>query len=281
MKDPNGHSGQLGNINSIAIVSSSRDDLVHKDHLVLPLPDLNIVIPHPFKPLGQQGQLVKMGGKKRPGLFLLQKLCQGPGQRKPVISGCAPPDLIENDQAPGGQIVQDIRRLVHFDHKGTLAFGDLIVRADTGKYFINDPDTGRGGRDKRPHLGQDHQKSVLADIGGLAGHIGTGQNNKPVFLTIHTRIVRDKIRPDRSFHHRVPAFLYKEFGPLGNIRPDPLSPCRKKAQRTKRIDRGDLPRKGMNGLDLQKNTGNQLPHQFGLDLEDPVLRGQNLMFIFL
>ena len=58
-----------------------------------------------------------------------------------------PTDFIEDNKAAIGHIVEDIGHLIHLHHKGALSFADVIVRADPGKNFIDNPDLGFFRRD--------------------------------------------------------------------------------------------------------------------------------------
>ncbi len=68
------------------------------------------------------------------------------------------PDLVEQDQAAPGRMVQDIRRLFHLDHERRLAAGERIGRADARKDAVDNADLRLGRRHKAAHLGEDHDQ---------------------------------------------------------------------------------------------------------------------------
>ena len=77
-------------------------------------------------------------------------------------------------------------------------------------------DPGRSGRDERPHLRQQHDQRHLAHIGGLAGHIGAGDNGHLTALHAQAGVVGDEhLPPEHQLHHRVAASL--DLNPAGVI----------------------------------------------------------------
>ena len=59
------------------------------------------------------------GSRTGSGLDLVvHRLDHRPGNRQPVISRCAAPDLVEDDQAARRRLGKDRRRLDHLDHEG-------------------------------------------------------------------------------------------------------------------------------------------------------------------
>ncbi len=66
------------------------------------------------------------------------------------------------------------------------------------------PMMGGAGRDEGAHLGHEDDEGHLAHIGGLAGHIGAGDDGRPVLGLAHIGVVRHEqaVRP-HLLHHRV------------------------------------------------------------------------------
>jgi hypothetical protein len=73
-----------------------------------------------------------------------------PGDRDAVVGAGAAPDLVQDQQAALGGVVQDVGRLDHLDHKGRLPGVDLVLRADAGEDAVDQPDAGRAAGTKLP-----------------------------------------------------------------------------------------------------------------------------------
>ena len=83
-------------------------------------------------------------------------------------------DLVEDHQALGRGVVEDVGRLGHLDHERALAAAQVVGRADAGEQAVDDADPGTLGRDEAAQMGQDRDQGDLADVGALAGHVGAG-----------------------------------------------------------------------------------------------------------
>ncbi len=64
------------------------------------------------------------------------------GDAETVIGAGPPPDLIEDDERPGGGIMQDIGCLHHLHHKGGLTGRQVLLGAHPGKDAIYQTNTG-------------------------------------------------------------------------------------------------------------------------------------------
>jgi hypothetical protein len=88
-----------------------------------------------------------MGGEQRVGRdCLAQGLGGGPGERQTVKGACASTDFVEQHQAVGRGVVQDIGGFGHLDHKGGAATGQVIGGANAGENPVDRPKPRRLGR---------------------------------------------------------------------------------------------------------------------------------------
>ena len=74
-------------------------------------------------------------------------------------------NFIEEDERAGGRIIEDVRGLCHFDHKGRLAAGEIIACANARKEFIHKADVRRISRNIGPDLSKKNNQSNLANVG--------------------------------------------------------------------------------------------------------------------
>src|SRR5579875_4016434 len=131
------------------------------------------------------GQLIKMmvvRGKERFAPDLHKIFGYRPRNRETIVGAGAAPYLIENHEAAGGGVVQDVGRLAHLYHEGGLAAGKLIVCAHAGKDAVYDADGGRIGGHKAADLSQKNDQGGLAKVRGFAAHVGACNDKQPVLL---------------------------------------------------------------------------------------------------
>src|SRR3954468_13652277 len=70
----------------------------------------------------------------------------GPRDREAVVGGRTAPDFVEDDKRAIRGVVQDVRGLVHLDHEGRVAAGEVVARPDAGKDAIDQSDAAGLGR---------------------------------------------------------------------------------------------------------------------------------------
>ena len=113
-----------------------------------------------------------------------------PGEAQPVEGRRAAADLVEDDEAARRGAVQDVRRLLHLDHEGRLAARDVVGRADAGEDPIDDRQLGAAARHERPGLRHEAEQCGLAEIGGLAAHVRSGEDDELVRRRVERHVVR-------------------------------------------------------------------------------------------
>ena len=142
-----------------------------------------------------------------------------PGNGHAVIGGGAPADFVQNQQAPGGGVFQNVGDLRHFHHKGGLPGGQVVAGADAGEDPVSKADFRRAGGDEGSHLGHQDDQRHLAHIGGFARHVGAGDNADGVVLPTDAGVVGHKKGIlQHGLHHRVPSALDGNFPSQGDFR---------------------------------------------------------------
>ena len=112
-----------------------------------------------------------------------------PGDRESVEGGGAAAHLVQNDQAPGRGRVQDDGRLGHLHHEGGPAPGQVVGGPDSGEDPVHDGQLGLLSRNEGAHLGHDREERRLAEIGGLAPHVGPGDDEDLIGALIQIEVV--------------------------------------------------------------------------------------------
>ena len=208
-------SGHFGNVYTEGVIGPAGDDFPQENHFILLLFHGDVVVFHALELLLHDGQLVVMGGKQGfcPQLFPVRCMFQnGPGNGHAVKGRGTPSDFIEYQQGAGGGVAENLRHLRHLHHKGGLARGQVIRRADTGEQPVHNANPGRFGRDKAAHLGhQDHQ-GHLTHIGGFTGHVGTSENGDIVAADAQGGVIGYKETAlQHLLHHRMASVLDDDF----------------------------------------------------------------------
>ena len=128
-----------------------------------------------------------------------------PGDGHAVIGGGPPSDLIQDEQGAAAGVFQQLGHLAHLHHKGGLSGGQVVAGPDAGEHPVHHPDVGGAGGDEGAHLGHEDDEGHLAHIGGLARHIGAGDDGAQVVPVVHVGVVGDKHGVfQHLLHHRVP-----------------------------------------------------------------------------
>jgi len=144
-----GNARQPGHLQTIAFVGAPRQNFAQENDLIVPLADCHVEIPQAGEPGGQFGQLMVMGGEEGFGANLvMEEFDQGPCEAQAIESAGAAADLVEDDEAAPGRVVEDVGRLAHLDHEGGLAAGEIIAGADAAEDAVHEVNAGGGGGKK-------------------------------------------------------------------------------------------------------------------------------------
>ena len=101
-------------------------------------------------------------------------------QAKESPSSCAgsTANLIENNQATFGGLVEDCCGFGHLDHKGRASGMELIRSSDAGKDPVDQANGGTVRRYEATDMGHECNQGNLSDIGALACHVGSGDQEQ-------------------------------------------------------------------------------------------------------
>src|SRR5699024_8623501 len=119
LDDGVGQAGKLGDLNAVAVVGRAGNDAAQERDVVAPLFDRNVVVFDPFDVLLHAGQLMVVGGKEGFAADLVADIFyHGTGDAHAVKGRCAAADLVKDDKAPLGRVLQNLGHFGHLDHKG-------------------------------------------------------------------------------------------------------------------------------------------------------------------
>ena len=124
-----------------------------------------------------------MSGKKCTALVdAVEMLKRGPSNGKAIVCCRAPANLVENDKGVVCSLVQDRCGFNQFHHECGAAARQVISSTHPAEQPVHSAEAGFRGRHEGAHLGKYDDQSVLAKIGGLASHIGAGEQTQPLAL---------------------------------------------------------------------------------------------------
>ena len=96
---------------------------------------------------------------------VVEPLDAGLGDGEAVVGRRAAADLVEDDEAALARLVEDRRRLDHFDHEGRAPAREIVGRADAAEQSVDDADRGGLRRHERAHLRQRGDQRILSEVG--------------------------------------------------------------------------------------------------------------------
>ena len=139
------------------------------------------------------GQLVVMGGEQRFAADVLADiLYHSTGDAHAVKGRSAAADLIKNDQAVPGGMLEDLGHLGHLNHKGGLSGSQVVRSTHAGEDRIHNTEMSTGGGHEAADLSHQGDQGVLAHISGFTGHVGAGDEQHAVLVLVQQGVVGDK-----------------------------------------------------------------------------------------
>ena len=193
--DGGGEAGHFGDVDAEAAVGAAGRDAAEEDDLAVLLDGRGVEVVDAGEQVGHGGELVVVGGEDGAGAqarVVVQVLDHGAGDGDAVVGAGAAANFVEHDEAAGGGLGEDGGEFQHLDHEGAGAGGEVVVRADAGEDAVDDADGGAGGGDEAADLGHENDQGDLAQVGGLARHVGAGEDGDLALGGIEDRVVGDE-----------------------------------------------------------------------------------------
>ena len=163
--------------------------------MVAAFADEDVVVFDAFEGEGKVGEFVVVGGEEGFGFdggFVVEVFGDGPGDADAVEGAGAAADFVEDDEAAGGGVVEDVGGFLHFDHEGAASAGEVVAGSDAGEDAVDESEVEGAGGDEGADLGHDDDDGDLADVGGFSGHVGSGDDHDLVAGAVEEGVVGDE-----------------------------------------------------------------------------------------
>ena len=148
-------------------------------------------------------------------------LHNGTGNAHAVKGGGSAPHLIVNDQALSRRVFENIRDLVHLQHKGGLTRRQIVRRTHAGKDLVHHTHARFRRRHEGADLRHDGNECHLSHIGGFTRHVGAGDQHEPIGARIQSHVVGNEIGIlNELLHHGVSAVLDDDLITAVHLRAD-------------------------------------------------------------
>lgn len=179
--DGDRQTGEAGDLDAVAAVGGAGDHSADEDDFVVPLFYRHREIAEAGEVFFELGQLLVMRREERAGAAFgvaVEVLDHGPGDGQAVVGRGAAADLVQDDQGAIGGVVEDVGGLVHLDHEGRVAAGEVVAGADAGEDAVHEADAAGFGGGPAADLGEEGDERDLADVGRFTGHVGAGDERE-------------------------------------------------------------------------------------------------------
>ena len=158
---------------------------------------------------GQACQLEVVRGKEREAAALHQQVARNRmGQRQAVEGGGTAADLVDQHERAFGGRVDDDGCLGHLHHEGGAAACQVVGCADAGEDPVDGADLAGCCRHEAAAPGQNGDQRRLAHVGGLAAHVGAGDDQQPP-LRRQLAVIGDELL-HHAFHHGVASAFHAQ-----------------------------------------------------------------------
>ena len=283
LDDRIGQAGQLGDLDAVAVVRRAGDDAAQEGDVLAALFDGDVVVFHPGHVLVHAGQLVVMGGEQRFAADVVADVFyHGAGDAHAVKRRGTAADLVQDDQAAAGGVLQNLRHFGHLDHEGGLPGGEVVRSADAGEDRIHNADMALRRGHKAADLRHQRNEGVLAHVGRFTGHVGAGDDEHAVFALVERCVVgHEQAALEHLLDDRVAAFGNVEHVAVVDGRLGIVVLHGGFGKGGEHIELGDGRGRALQPQDLRGNRAEQVGKQLVLQHEQPFVGAQNFIFKFL
>ena len=219
-------------------------------------------------------------GLGRPFRRVVEVFRDCPGDAQAVEGARAPADFVEEDEAFGRRVVEDVRGLVHLDEEGAFAPGQVVGSADAGEDAVHDADLRGARRDEGTELGHEDDEAHLAEVGALAGHVRPRDQGDLLRPVVELRIVgHEGLALQQLFHHRVAAVVDFQDRTVHDFRGHVVVPGGQLRQRGQEIQLRDRPGVALDLAQVPCHFLPQFEEEGVFQFADLLLGAQDLLLV--
>src|SRR5712692_7942648 len=152
-------------MDTIALISTARDDFAQENDCSCFFCDSYIQTANARQHLCHFYQFVVVCGKEGTGtatFVVVQIFDDGTGDGQTIIGASAASDLVENEQAAGCGVMEDVCCLYHLHHEGTLACCQVVLGTDAREDAVHQANSGCFGGNVATDLGHKDNQCDLA-----------------------------------------------------------------------------------------------------------------------
>jgi hypothetical protein len=160
--------------------------------------------------------------------------------------------------------------------------GDVVRGADAREDAIDERDLGLARRHERAGLRHDAEQRGLAQVGGLAAHVGPGQDHE----LRRCRVERDVVRHERvaagpALDDRMPRIDDDHLVAVVDVRLDVVVDRRRFGERAEHVERRQRAGGRLDARRLGRDLASQALEDLQLALEDPLVGAEHLLLVLL
>jgi len=191
--------GESCDLDAVGFIGWAGEDLAEEDNVFVPLSHGDVEVSDGVLGFGEGAEFVVVSGKEGAASDLIvEVLGDGPRDGEAIEGSGAAANFIEDDEALFGCVIDDEGGLIHLDHEGGLAFGEIIGGSDAAENAVGEADVGVLSRDVGTDLGHEGDEGDLANVGRFTGHVGAGEDLETGVYGIDEGVVWDELFIDES-----------------------------------------------------------------------------------
>src|SRR5262249_39280922 len=167
--------------------------------------------------------MVVRGEQRASASLFLEVFDHGPGDGEAVESGGTAADFVEQNEAGRCRMAEDGGDFGHFYEEGGAAAGQVVAGADAREDAVGDGKFGLPRGNEAAHLGHKNDERRLAQVSGLAAHVGAGDEKKLLAARFEAEIVGNEalaFLAEKLFNDRMAGGGEKEFAAVAKFGAD-------------------------------------------------------------
>ena len=275
--------GEAGDFDAVGFVGAAGFDVAKEDDFVGSFFYGDVDVGDGGEEIGELGEFVIVRGEEGASAsVLLQMLDDGPGDREAVEGGGAAADFVEEDEAGGSGVVEDAGDFAHFDEEGGAAAGEIVGGADAGEDAVDQRELGLAGGNEGAHLRHQRDQRGLAEVGGLAAHVGAGDQQELLAARLEAEIVGDEALAalaEEFFDDGMAAGDDEEFAASGEFGAGVAAVGGEFGEGGEDVELGDGAGGFAQARGLRGDAGADFDEELAFDFADAFVGGEDFAFV--